>query len=83
MKNGSKIPHIKRNFKVYLDVLICRLQSLYNIMHGHCVPEDAQDQEMTNDFDLFGITSSYAANVESIVFKAVFSLSNGLVELRP
>ncbi len=59
--------------KAYLDVLIYWLQSFYNSMHGHCAPEDTRDQELADAFDLFDVTSSDAANVESIVRKE-FSL---------
>ncbi len=50
-------------------------------MHGHCALEDTRDQDMANAFDLFDVTSSDAANVESIVRKEFFSLSKGLLEI--
>ena len=42
-------------------------------MHGHAASQDSQDREMAEAFDLFDITSSNAANVESAVRKE-FSL---------
>ena len=70
---SANIPHIKRNVKAYLDVLIEWLQSLYNSMHGHATSQDSQDREMEEAFDLFDVTSSNAANVESTV-RQEFSL---------
>ncbi len=37
---------------------------------------------MTDAFDIFGIKSSYAANVESLACREGFSLSKGLLALR-
>ena len=62
---SANIPHIKRNVKAYLDVLIEWLQSLCNSMNGDGSSQDAQDRQMAEAFDLFDVTSSNAANVES------------------
>lgn len=78
----ANIPHINWNVKAHLDVIRCWLQSFYEIMHGHCAPEYAQHTEMTDAFDIFGIKSSYAANVESLACREGFSLSKGLLALR-
>ncbi len=59
----ENIPHIKRNVKAYMDVLIEWLRSLYNSMHGHAASQDSQDREMAEALVFFDVTSSNAANV--------------------
>ncbi len=72
--NGiENIPHIKRNVMADLGVLIEWLQSLYNSLHGHAASQDSRDRKMAEAFDLFDVTSSNAANVESTMRKE-FSL---------
>ena len=70
---SANIPHIKRNVKAYLDVLIEGIHSLYNRMHSHVTSQDPQDREIEDAFDLFDVSSSNAANVESNV-REEFSL---------
>ncbi len=71
--NGSvNIPRVKQIVKTYLDVLIEWLQSAYNSMHGHDASENTRE-EVPEAFELFDVTSSDAANVDSVARKK-FSL---------